>query len=296
MVGKMKKNSCFQRFQILSLRISSPFLFFLFVCCPVSWAARDAIVVSEHAVIYSDLQMSSAIGYVPKGKMIKIGDIARNNSRVYPIVVSGKIAYIKSEDVTTEIDDPNAKSITLDRFKKHTETVYTTKYTLSYLSYVTTVYLPKGNPNGLKDKDSLIMQGLSLKGEAYLPNLFDLQMMVNYLNATASHENFRIVEAGVGAGFRFVNFDKLKVTGEVQALGIPFASYSYDNLFRVNGFGYTLGAGGTLSAHLSEHWGIEGSAGIYYTKLTNFVAPSKYQSISPGFYGPRIYLGVNYQF
>jgi hypothetical protein len=292
----MTKNSCYQQFQMLFLRNWTLLILFSFVFCPISWATKDAIVISEHAVIYSDLQMSSAIGYVPKGKRLKIGDVARNNSMVFPIVVSGKIAYIKSEDVTTQIDDPNAKTITLERFKKHTKREYTTKYSLSYVSYATTVYLPKGNPNGLKDGDSFNMQGVSLKGETYLANLFDLQMMLNYLYGGTTVEKFRYFEAGVGAGFRFVNFEKIKISGELQALGIPFASYSYENKFRVNGFGYTVGAGGTLSAHLSEHWGLEGSAGIYYTKLNNFVAPKKYQSISPGFYGPRIYAGVNYQF
>ncbi len=290
------KNRSSEQFQTVLFQVCVCLLFSFSIFCPKTWASQEAVVTADKAMIYSDQQMSSSVGFVKKGKKVKIGDVARNQSRVFPIIVSGKVAYIKSEDVSTDLEDPNAKTVILERFKKLTMVDYKTKYSLSYISYASQVYLRKGNPEGIKDKDTFNWGGVGLKGEAYLKSLWDLQFLVNYLTGTATNETFRMVEAGLGGGFRFVNFSRVKVTGDVQVMGIPYASYSYRSKFRVNGYGFTAGAGGTAVFRLGDHWGLEGTAGVYYTKLSGFVAPKQFETITPGFYGTRVYVGANYQF
>lgn len=85
-------------------------LIFTLLCLFLSsnvFSADLAYIVSDQAIIYSDMDLSVAIGYAKRGKKIKVGEVARKNGRVLSTVVSGRIAYIKKADVrlAQEISD-----------------------------------------------------------------------------------------------------------------------------------------------------------------------------------------------
>ena len=289
------KNSCCEQFQKVLSQASVALTLFLFLYSPFSLAAQDAIVIVDQAVVYSDQQMSSTVGFVTKGKRLRIGEVARNNSQVYPVIISGKIAYIRVLDVTTDLHEEAA--VDYERYRKSTQKTYKEKIAFGFINYSSIISLSgKSNPGGLKDKDAVNWIGVGGKGDAFLRYNFDVQFLGNFLQATADKETFRMFEFGIGAGFRVIDFSRFKVSFEGQLLGVPFAQYKYMNDFRVNGFGFTGGGAGTASLRLGEHWGIEGSVGLYYTKLSGFKAPKQYSSIVPGFYGTRLFLGANYQY
>lgn len=73
-------------------------IFFLFSLFP-AFGAEIAYVVSEKAVIYSDMELTIPIGYARRGKKIKVGEVARKHGTVLPTVVSGRIAYVKRDDI-----------------------------------------------------------------------------------------------------------------------------------------------------------------------------------------------------
>ena len=83
-----------------------PLLSAIFCCLFLSsaFAAQVAIVISDRAIIYADRQMSAPIGYLKKGKKLKVGEVKRNKGRVLPVVVNGRIAYIKVADIQTSKD------------------------------------------------------------------------------------------------------------------------------------------------------------------------------------------------
>jgi len=58
-----------------------------------------AFVRPERAVVYADLMQHSPIGYVRQGKSISVGETPLFNNTVYPIILKGKLAYIKAKDV-----------------------------------------------------------------------------------------------------------------------------------------------------------------------------------------------------
>lgn len=62
-------------------------------------AAEVAYVVSEKAIIYSDMELTIPIGYARRGKKIKVGEVARKHGTVLPTVVSGRVAYVKRDDI-----------------------------------------------------------------------------------------------------------------------------------------------------------------------------------------------------
>ena len=77
-------------------------LIFTLMSSAALWSAEIAYVVADKAVIYTDMDLSIAIGYVRKGKKIKVGSVARKHGTVLSTVASGRIVYIKNADVRLE--------------------------------------------------------------------------------------------------------------------------------------------------------------------------------------------------
>lgn len=283
------------KFQTLPLKTIFYLLFLVFFFCPELWASQDAIVIADRAIIYSDREMTSAIGYIRKGKKITVGEIPRNLARVYPVVVSGKIAFIRVIDVTTEKESMDSSRLVAERFKKTTLDVKKSKFVASYFLFNSQITLDKENAR-LMDKDSVAWNGVSLKGEVLLKNSWDLQILLNYMTTKVETEKFNVVEVGFGGAYRFFDTKKLIVRAEAQFLAVPFSSYEVGTDFLVRSYGYTLGAGVNGTYLLTKSWGLEGSLGVYKTHLLKFKSPEPYNEISPSFLGTRFGIGVNYSY
>lgn len=264
-------------------------ILFFILYCPQLWAAQFAIVQSEKAVIYSDQKMTSAIGYLSKGKKIQVGEIARNKAQVLPVIISGKIAYIKIKDISTETEEARSEELVAERFQKLTDTDYKTRLVLSYFNFI----------SGSKEEGetkNYSWHGASLKGEVSKDGRVDYQIIVNYMLTDLDEVSFKAVEFGFGLGYRLIDFRYLKLKLGLEALTIPFASYAHGNDFRVNSFGYSLGGGLNLNIGLSRTWGLEGKAGLYRTSLFKFEAPEPYKDISPVFNGARASVGLYFNY
>lgn len=253
------------------------------------------MVIAERALIYSDQQMSSVIGYVARGKKIRVGEIPRNQAQLYPVVVSGKVAYIKVSDVSTQTASVDSKELIAERFNQTALDNNEIFYSLSYLMFNSILSL-KDAPGELGHTDSLIWQGVSIRGGKRQSKRFDLQMIVDFLKSEKGNEGFTIFETGVGANLRIIQTHRLSLKFGAELLLAPFANYHLGSLFRVNGYGYTLGSGLTLDYRLGERWGVFALGGIYHTQIQGLDLPKQYQDISPAFTGSRFAAGASYQF
>ena len=283
------------RFQILQ---QLPLLFAVLICfigLQDLWAAQDAMVITDSAVVYSDEKMSSPVGYIRKGRKIRVGDVARNKAQVYPIIVSGKVAYIRVIDVTTEKESVEATNLVAERFQKLTEKKINTNYSASYFTYSSQVTLQNQNDE-LADNGAVNWQGVGIRGGAEVSGRWDLDILLNYLNSQVSNEAFRMVEFGFGISSRILDFRRFKLRLQGQLLAVPFANYELQDEFRLNSYGYSLGGGLNASYQLGSHWGVEAYGGMYYSRLMAFDVPEPYDEIAPAFVGSRIGVGVNYQF
>ncbi len=279
------------------LRVLPFFLFgSLLLNCPVSQAAQRATVIADQATIFSDRQMSSPIGFVTKGKVLTIGEIPRNRAQVYPIIVSGKVAYIRVLDVRTEGEDDSEMPIVTKRFQKQTVSKRPqSRVALSFFNFSSVVGL--GDRNGeLEDQDSLTWQGLSFRTEVLLKNGVDIFIIGNMLQSSFEEEEFRIFELGAGVGYRLLDFRYVKLRTDAQVLAIPFATYALSDEFRVRSYGVSSGANLHLAILLGKHWGLEAYSGFYYTRLAGFNSPDPYQDVAPSFYGVRLGGGLNVSF
>lgn len=262
---------------------------FAFIFCQKSWAAQEAIVINEKAIIYSTRQMQAPIGYVSRGKKVLIGEVAQNNNQVYPIVVSGKIAYIKAADLSFELDQN--QNFTATRFYELTKESYRTHYSLGFVNYSSQ---SKSTSTGLDE--SFNWYGYQLKGETHYSSCWGVHIFTTGLWATKGEEQFRSIELGVGGSYMLFEIRKLKLNFFMQALGIPFANYARGSKFRVNGGGYGGGLGMSATYDVQSRWGVEGSFGIYHTRLMGFDTPEDFESPDPKFSGARTVLSAYYRF
>lgn len=276
-------------------RASYYLLFLVLFFCPKLWASQAALVMSEKAMIYSDVEMTSVIGYVSRGKKIVVGEIARNKGQLYPIIISGKVAYIRVIDVSTEKESPTSTNLTAERFTKNTNNIPKSKYSLSYFAFNSTIGNTKQNYR-VKNNDPFLWQGFSLKGEAIFKNNVDYQFIINYLTTANGKENYKMAEVGGGIAYRLKNSLKWQLRVEGQALLVPFSQYSIGNDFRKNSYGYTLGGGLNLHYLFSESWGVDLNGGLYYSKLLGFKLPPPYENSAPTFIGTRLGAGLTYNY
>jgi hypothetical protein len=93
------------------------FLFFLTIFyMSAIFSAQVAVVSKSKAVIYSDIDLKSPIGFVRKGKRLAVGEIKRRRGEILPVVVNGRVAWIKVQDINLPED---AKAF--DKNRKITE-------------------------------------------------------------------------------------------------------------------------------------------------------------------------------
>lgn len=266
-------------------------LFLLYFLCPDLWASQEAMVLSDRAVIYSDKEMTSPIGYVSRGKKLVVGEIPRNKAQVYPIVVSGKVAYIRVNDVTTERESMDSTRLTAERFQKNTVPKFEGKFALSYFAFNSSISLHED-----VEDENFFWHGASLKGEVFLKNRFDFQVVANWMQTQEKAVKFRAFEIGPGMAYRLISARRFLLRVEAQLLAIPYSSYAQGSDFRVNSYGYTAGGGLTSTILFDENWGMDLSAGLYRTGMFSFKAPDPYGEIDPVFTGLRMGIGVNYSY
>lgn len=283
------------KFQLVRFFALMGALFISLNFCQDLWAAQDAMVVADKAVIYADEQMSAPVGFVRKNKKIKVGEISRNRAQVYPIVVSGKVAYIRVVDVSTEKESVDSQVLVAERFQKGTQQDFNANYSASVFNYSTQISMQFENDE-LKDKDAVNWTGVGLRGGGNITEKWDFDVLLNYMNAKAQTEVFRAVEVGFGGAYHIFDKKRFKLKALVQLLGIPWASYSLGDIYRVNGFGFSTGGGLSMSYRLGKHFGLEGFGGFYYTSLSGFKTPDPYEDIAPTFIGTRLGLGLNYEY
>jgi hypothetical protein len=282
----------FQSFPLLKVILLG---FIWLLHCPLLWAAQSAVVLAKKAVIYSDIKMSSPLGFVKRGKKISVGNATRNKGKVYPIIVSGKIAFIRAQDISTERESVKSHRLSRERFQKTKEVVLPLRLTASYFRFASQILIERDN-GGIEDKEALAWNGISLKAEYGLKRPWGMEFIMNFMVTSPGSEMFRALELGMGVSYLIFQEEKWQFRLEGQFLGIPYSSYAYEDDFRVNGYGFTLGSALNVLYKKSKRWSIEGQLGLYYTQLRSFEVPKPYQSISPSFFGTRLSLGANYSF
>ena len=73
-------------------------ILFIFIQTAVH-AAQVAIVQVPKAILYSDQNLKSPIGFVRRGQQLWVGDVKRRRGTILPVAVNGQIAWIRLIDL-----------------------------------------------------------------------------------------------------------------------------------------------------------------------------------------------------
>lgn len=255
-------------------------------------AARDAIVNVDKAIIYSDVQRSSPIGYARKGKLVRVGDLEREKRQVVPVVVSGKIGYIAVDDLLFEDDlkkklsEAEDKASSVSRYRESTLKRYGEHFMMGY-----TRFAASENKDEAADRvgDDWTFNGGFVKGEVRTEKeRLGLVFMLEYLFAENPEEKFRMFEFGLGGSLALINARRFKLKAEVFGLMVPWAQYENAPLFTLNGYGVGALAQGTMIIFISESVGFEAQAGVQSVKIFGIDRPSPFKEFNPLFTGTRL--------
>lgn len=246
-------------------------------------------MIADRAVIYSTSQLEGPLGYVSRGKKVQVGEVPRNRNQSYPIVVSGQIAYIGAKDISFDVDEK--QNFVAVRFYELSKETYNTYYSLGFINYSSQYKSPV---TGLDE--SFNWYGYQLKGEFIHESRWGVHVLTTGMWGTKGEEQFRSIEFGIGGSYMVFELNRLRINLFAQLLGIPFANYAVGSKFRVNGGGYGGGLGLSTTYNVSDRWGVEGSFGVFQTRITGFDAPDEYESPDPTFSGARTVLSAYYRF
>jgi hypothetical protein len=282
------------RIQRLRIILFSSLLFGINLVCPNSWAAQEAYVLSDKALIYSDIEMTSPVGYVVRGKKIIIGEVVRNKGRVYPITVSGRIAYIRAADVSTEKGSVDSGP-SAERFFKNTQKLNKSKFVASYFFYHAAITQSAVNTD-VKNGELFLWHGLSVRGDILMKRRLDVHIAFNFLTTTNNLDTYRAFEFGPGVTYRLIDRSQFHFRWDAQLLAIPFVTYEVGGQFRKRSFGFSTGTGPNFTWLWNEQWGLEASGGLFFQKFLQFDLPAPYKDNSVSFVGYRAYLGLNYSY
>jgi hypothetical protein len=77
----------------------SRILLFLFIFPTYVFAYQIAYIKDSRALVYADEELRVPIGYLSKGKKVQVGDVKRYKGQSLPTVLSGKVVYLKVDDL-----------------------------------------------------------------------------------------------------------------------------------------------------------------------------------------------------
>lgn len=255
-----------------------------------AFAARNAIVVSEKAVIWADIARTTPLGYASRGKILRVGEIQRDKNQVLPVIVSGRLAYISVEDISFADEDRKraVESAQESRFQKSID-VKSEKS--KRLSVGATQAFTSNQDSYLFDSNEVLKDFVGLQMRGDMGNNLDkirFGFMSEIRQATTSTATLRTLSLGMGVSWIYIDTARLKTRLETFLLVIPYSNLKEGRLFSLNGYGATALAQAGLDLILSREWGIEVNAGVEATKLFGFKIPAPFRSFSPNFLGTRV--------
>ena len=257
----------------------------------LSWAAVDAVVIAEKAVVWADIQRSAPLGYLAKGKIIRVGELTRNKNQVVAIAISGRIGYISTDDISFDLDPKAApEERRYERFKDVANKKDGTLFMFGVTGFNATER--KNTADGRRG-DNWNFIGGTIKGEvATSVERLGIIFIGDYLYAENKPETFRVFDLSLGVSFALINAKYVKLKAEVAGIVVPYVQYESDPLFTLNGYGYGAIAQGALDIFFNEQWGVEGSLGIQTLQFNGIDRPAPFTDFSPLFSGTRWFAGI----
>ena len=261
------------------------------------YSAQFALVVAPKAIIYSDAKLSSPIGFVVKGKKLRVGEVPKFKGRSLPVVVNNKLAYIEINDIQTSFDlgDLNLKNDDVD--EKHRTPQFSNLFSIGPVA--SSIELHHTESVGEENIETYSGAGLSLKGHQIQPFSGDeIVVEFNYLGDANADSRLKYYLITVDYYLNLFKLDRFKFNVGAGINIIPFVEYQYDSYFTINGNGY----GGNLSTQmrimLLQKWDIFAGLSQHYNRLINLEVPKALgiKTFEPIMMNTEFHVGLSYRY
>lgn len=269
-----------------------------------AFAAQWATVTSNKAIIYADPQMSAEIGFIRKGKNIRVGEVIKNKGMVLPIVINKRIAYIKVKDIITSSSLDDVKEVV---HRGESEKVEITSLTQLQIFGSSQLAKMKFIPfNDLGSDNIEVAQDLIFLGGGFRFSTFnikkrtELRMGFEYLTTSKDKTEFSLLNINGDYALPIIYTKFLKFKYYVGFHFVPVIQYKASDFFKVNGHGYGAQAGLEVSFAISEKLALHVDGGYYYTQIKGLQIPVINEkpkiNFTPNFSSFKFTAGVSYQF
>lgn len=269
-------------------------LFALILLPAVSWSARNAVVVADRAIIWAEPDRASPLGYVRRGKVVRVGEVERSKGQVLPVLISGRVGYVAIDDIELAVDNKNEQKPQYNRFQEATLKRYGEQLVFGGMLLNAT---ENTNKSAGRNGDDWSFKGFYVKGLVRRedPNK-EMGFLFDYSTASNGDETFKRFSLGFGATWILVNRHNFKFKLEAWGLFSPFSQFEFGRLYTENGT--ALGALGQASGtvFLNDHWGIELAGGLEVFQIFGMTPPKPIKQFDPRFLGSRFSLGAVHRF
>lgn len=270
-------------------------IFFCLLFMNITLAAEYATVTADRAIVYADIQMSAPIGYLVRGKRIRIGDVTRNKGALYPFVLNNKIVYIEKKNIATSQDIQLINTAT-ERIKEQSRLKEDTVVGLGPVMRLQRLSLD--NRYGDMKSDVLLLAGISLSGELNHYKTRESRILTfDYVTGTKGEQSFREASLSFGFGYQVLSFNYFILRPKASLVLIPYAQYQLGDLFQKNGYGGGAALDLDMEIKFGHKLGMIIGAGYHFSQYFGFDLPAPYpEEFNPTLSGYEIAARFQYHF
>ncbi|MAZ49697.1 MAG: hypothetical protein CME65_14140 [Halobacteriovoraceae bacterium] len=282
-----------------SLKIKFIFFFASFLCLNSSvMAAQWAVVTAKKAPVFSDVQMSSVIGFIGQGKRLRVGEVPKNKGRVLPIIVNKKIAYIQVDDIAISTSKEAIFSATKRIQSKMNEKSDVKKISLvGGLMYANVAF---DDTERNEASYNLAFYDLGIRG--YYRNLGEVSgLRSGFVYTQGEREEEKLSSFYIHIDYtlplistRF--YDMLFFAGGLVS---PYVEYEVDSLFDITGYGLGAHSGIDMSFELPGNWSLNVDGSYFLMKTFDLNLPDNAfygKELNPLINGIRTTVGFTYEY
>lgn len=235
-------------------------IFFLTITFNVQ-AAQWAKVTSNKAVIYADQQKLAPIGFIKKGKQVRVGEVVRNNGTILPVVISGKVAYINIEDLDISYSQKVLETPAQRLVKKANEKTHENRFAFTYNGMATTLNTTEGD-------EGVLLNGGGLRGYIIdLKKRKTWRLSIDYVTTTINDYGLDIVSVSGEFAKNLIQTGPYDFHAYAGLSAIPYTQFSRKDDFKESGYGAGVSAGVEMIFKFNDTVGLHLDGNYQYNQL-----------------------------
>ena len=268
------------------------------ICSQSAMAARWATIVSDGAIIYSDIQMTSKIGFISKGKKVRVGEKARNHGKLLPLIINKRIAYIEIKNLQTSTRLEYLKSAT-QRLKKQTvEVSRDDRISIYGASMFSSVKFSESAT--AESQIAVLFLGFGIKGyKSSGKERTGLRGGIEYLSGTNGDHKISYWSIPGDYYYKFMKTSFADIYLFGGGTVIPYAEYKLGGLFTLNGYGFGAQAGAEMILKYNKY-AIHFEGAYQYTQFMGFEIggdnPKYPDTLEPTSHGVKLLASLSFNY